>query len=167
MLLYKNYFLKNINYFACGICIAVAIVIKISSPRPLFYATDDHELVAFNIDNKLKFNHAKMAKHYFAFSSWYEFNNEEKPDKNKRYKCDHGFCRYNSKNWNLVYMQNFTALMNNIENVCNDKSIDYIVTTFEINAPNCNAKILKDGLIIYPNGKFTTIVNRRPWHIRH
>ena len=159
----KNYFLKNINYFACGICIAVAIVINISTPRPLFYASDDHELVAFNIDNKLEFNHAKMAKHYFAFSSWYEFNNEEKPDKNKRYKCDHGFCRYNSKNWNLVYMQNFTAILNTIDDVCHDESVDYIVATFEIEAPNCHAKILTDGLMIYPNGHITKIINQRPW----
>ena len=159
----KNYFLKNINYFACGICIAVAIVINISTPRPLFYASDDHELVAFNIDNKLKFNHAKMAKHYFAFSSWYEFNNEEKPDKNKRYKCNHGFCRYNSKNWNLVFMQNFTAILNTIDDVCHDESVDYIVATFEIEAPNCHAKILTDGLIIYPNGHITKIINQRPW----
>ena len=159
----KNYFLKNINYVACSICIAVAIVINISTPRPLFYASDDHELVAFNIDNKLEFNHAKMAKHYFAFSSWYEFNNEEKPDKNKRYKCDHGFCRYNSKNWNLVYMQNFTAILNTIDDVCHDESIDYIVATFEIDAPNCHAKILTDGLMIYPNGHITKIINQRPW----
>ena len=163
----KNWFIKNVNCFLCVLFIGTAILINISTPRPLFYATDDHQLIGFVVDDKLQFNHAKMSKHYFAFSSWYEFNNEKVPDKNKRYKCDHGLCRYNTPKWNLVYMQNFTTLMNNIENICLDKSVDYIVTTFEINAPNCNAKILKDGLIIYPNGKFTTIVNRRPWHIQH
>ena len=159
----KNYFLKHINYFVCGVCIAVAIILNITTPRPLFYASSDHELVAFNVDNKLEFNHAKMAKHYFAFSSWYEFNNEEKPDKNKRYKCDHGLCRYDSKNWNLVYIQKFTAILNTIDDVCHDKSVDYIVATFEIEAPNCHAKILNGGLIIYPNGHITKIINQRPW----
>ena len=135
--------------------------------HPLFYATYDHQLVGFVVDKKLHFNHAKMSKHYFAFSSWYEFNNEKQPDKNKRYKCDHGLCRYNTPKWNLVYMQNFTSLMNNIENVCNDKSVKYIVTTFKTKASNCHAKILTDGLIIYPNGNITKIINRRPWHNQH
>lgn len=163
----KNWFIKNVNCILCILFIGTAILINVSMPHPLFYATDDHQLIGFVVDDKLQFNHAKMSKHYFAFSSWYEFNNEKVPEKNKRYKCYHGLCRYNTDKWNLVYMQNFTTLMNNIENICLDKSVDYIVTTFEINAQNCNAKILKDGLIIYPNGKFTTIVNRRPWHIQH
>lgn len=163
----KNWFIKNVNCILCILFIGTAILINVSTPHPLFYATDDHQLIGFVVDDKIQFNHAKMSKHYFAFSSWYEFNNEKVPEKNKRYKCYHGLCRYNTDKWNLVYMQNFTTLMNNIENICLDKSVDYIVTTFEINAQNCNAKILKDGLIIYPNGKFTTIVNRRPWHIQH
>ena len=163
----KNWFIKNMNYLLCTFCILTAIVINASTSRPLFYATDDHQLVGFVINDKLQFNHTKMSKHYFAFSSWYEFNNEEQPDKNQRYKCVKGLCKYDSKKWNLVYMQNFTTIMDNIENVCNDKSVDYIVTTFDVHAPNCNAKILRDGLIIYPNGKFIKIINHRPWHNPH
>jgi hypothetical protein len=108
-----------------------------------------------------------MAKHYFAFSSWYEFNNEEIPDKNQRYKCQKGVCRYNTPKWNLVYIQKFTAILNTIDDVCRDKSVDYIVATFDISAPNCYAKILNDGLIIYPNGKINKIINRRPWNNLH
>ena len=163
----KNLFIKNLNYVLCVLFVGTAILINVSTPRPLFYATDDHQLVGFVVNDKLQFNHAKMSKHYFAFSCWYEFNNEKIPDKNKRYKCDHGLCKYNTPKWSLVYMQNFTALMNNIEDVCRDKSVDYIVTTFKTSAPNCHAKILTDGIIIYPNGKFIKIINRRPWHIRH
>ena len=163
----KNWFIKNMNYVLCATCILTAIVINVSTPRPLFYATSDHQLVGFVVNDKLQFNHAKMSKHYFAFSSWYEFNNEKQPDKNKRYKCSKGLCKYNSRKWNLVYMQNFTTIMDNIENVCDDKSVDYVVTTFDVHAQNCHAKILKDGLIIYPNGKITKIINRRPWHNQH
>ena len=96
--------------------------------------------------------------------SWYEFNNEEIKSHNKRYKCDHGFCVYKTTNWNLAYMQNFVSVFNNIENVCKDKNIDFIVATFKITAPNCHGKILNDGLLIYPNGTIINIINRRPWH---
>jgi len=163
----KKYFIRNVNYCLCATFITSAIVVYLATERPLFYATDDHELVAFNVDDKLQFNHAKMAKHYFAFSSWYEFNNEQAPDKNKRYKCKNGVCRYNTPKWNIVYIQKFTAILNTIDEVCHDKSVDYIVATFDISAPNCYAKILSDGLIIYQNGKITKIINRRPWNNQH
>lgn len=163
----KNLFIKNINYVLCMTSISLAIVIYANQERPLFYATTDHELVAFNVNGKLEFNKARASKHYFAFDTWYKFNNEEKPFKNKRYKCVHGFCVYKTKNWNLVYMQNFTSILNNLENVCNDKTIDYIVTTFGIKSPNCHGKILDNGLLIYPNGKITKIINQRPWHNPH
>ena len=161
----KNWFIKNINYYLCAICISGAIIISIATPRPLFYSTTDNLLVAFNVDNKLQFNHAKMSKHYFAFSSWYDFNGEPIPDKNQRYKCHRGLCRYKAKKWNLVYMQNFTTIIDNIVDVCRDENTDYIVATFKINAPNCHAKFLSEGMIIYPNGKITKIINSRPWNI--
>lgn len=160
----KKWIIKNINYVLCAVLISGATIMYITRQKPLFYATSDHELVGFVVDKKLQFNHAKMSRHYFAFDSWYEFNNEETKPHNKRYKCDHGFCVYKTKNWNLVYMQNFMATFNNIENICEDKSINYIVSTFKIIAPNCYGKILNDGLLIYPNGKIRKIINRRPWH---
>ena len=160
----KKFFIKNINYVLCTLFISVAVLNYATQSKPLFYATPDHELVAFNVNGKLQFNKSRASKHYFAFNSWYNFNNEIQPNKNKRYKCDHGFCIYKTKNWNLAYMQNFTATLDNIENVCKDKTVNYIVTTFETKSPNCYEKILQNGLIIYPNGKVTEIINRRPWH---
>lgn len=155
---------KNINYVLFGVFISSAVLIYVNQNRPLFYATSDHELVAFNVNAKLQFNKARAAKHYFAFDSWYQYNNEQKPNKNPRYKCDHGFCVYKTPNWNLVYMQNFTAVLDNMENVCKDKKVDFIVSNFDITAPNCYGKILKNGILIYPNGHITEIINRRPWH---
>lgn len=163
----KNFLIRNINYVLCIIFTSAALLIYTTQSKPLFYATPDHELVAFNVNEHLQFNKSRSSAHYFAFNSWYEFNNEEIPDKNKRYKCDHGLCVYKTQNWGLAYMQNFTAILNNIEKVCADKNINYIVTTFDINSPKCNAKILKDGILIYPNGHITTISNRRPWHNQH
>lgn len=163
----KNHFMRNINYYLCGLFIACGVFINISTQKPMVFTTTDHQLIAFNINNKLEFNKSRASKYYFAFDTWYDFNNEEKPDKNTRFKCDKGLCRYNTPKWNLVYMQNFTSVMNNINDVCNDETVNYIVATFDINAPKCHAKILKDGLIIYQNGKINKIVNRRPWHNQH
>ena len=160
----KNFILKNINYVLCIICISCATLIYANQSKPLFYATSDHELVAFNVNNKLEFNKSRASKHYFAFDTWYGFNNQERPIKNKRYKCNHGFCVYKTKNWNLAYMQNFTSILKNMENVCHNQNIDYIVTTFEIDSKNCYGKILQNGLLIYPNGKVIEIINQRPWH---
>ena len=160
----KNFFMKNINYVLCAGFVCVAAVIYVCQSKPLFYATSDHELVAFNVDGKLQFNKSRASKHYFAFNSWYEFNNETKPDKNKRYKCDHGFCIYKTQKWNLAYMQNFTATLNNLEKVCRDKDINFIVSVFDIKSESCYGKILTDGLLIYPNGHIVKIINHRPWH---
>ena len=160
----KNIFIKNINYCLCIFCISMAIIITVIRPRPLFYSTADNQLVGFVVDGKLKFNKAKSSAHYFAFNSWREFNNEPQQDKNEKYKCNHGLCIYKTDKWNLVYMQNFTAIMNNIEKVCADISVDYVVSTFTIKSSKCNAKLLRKGLIIYPNGHIKKIINQRPWH---
>jgi len=163
----KNYFIRNINYCLFSVFILCGIMIHTLTPKPMFYATTDHQLVAFNINGKLQFNKSRASKYYFAFDTWYNFNNEEKPDKNTRFKCDHGLCKYHTQKWNLIYMKDFTTIMNNIESICYDKNVNYIVATFDIIAPNCYAKILTDGLIIYPNGHITKIINQRPWHNLH
>lgn len=160
----KNFVIKNVNYVLCAIFVSFAIIICVFRQKPLFYATPDHELVAFNVNGKLQFNKSRASNHYFAFSSWYQYNNEIQPDKNTRYKCEKGFCVYKTPNWNLAYMQNFTSVLDNLEKVCNDKTMDYIVSPFEVNSENCYGKILQNGLIIYPNGHITEIINHRPWH---
>ena len=160
----KNWFIRNINYCLCVVFISGATLITVITPRPLFFATDDHQLVAFNVDGKLQFNKSRASKYYFAFDTWYDFNSESKPDKNTRFKCDHGLCKYNTEKWNLVYMKDFITIMNNINDICRDETVDYIVAPFGIRAPNCHAKILNNGVIIYPNGNITTIINRRLWH---
>lgn len=160
-----KFVLKNINYCIGFVFITTGLIIMIALPRPMFYATPDHKLVGFVVDNKIQFNKSKSAQHYFAFDTWREFNNEKHMDKNPKYKCTHGLCKYKTSKWNLVYMQNFTSLMNNIEKTCADKSIDYIVTTFDTDITNCNAKILNDGILIYPSGRITIFSNHRPWHM--
>lgn len=161
----KNIFIKNINYVLCCVCITGAILICALREKPLFYSTPDNELVGFVVNNKLHFNKVRASKHYFAFTSMYEFNNEKVPDKNTRFKCNHGMCIYKTPKWNLVYMKDFTTILQNLENTCDDKSVDYIVTTFNIRTKKCYPEILSGGLVIYPNGTVTRIINQRPWHI--
>jgi len=161
----KRFILKNINYFIGSIFIIAGLIIMLASPRPLFYSTPDHKLVGFVVDGKIQFNKSKSAQHYFAFDTWREFNNEKHVDKNPKYKCTHGLCKYKTPKWNIVYMQNFTSLLNNIEQICTDKSIDYIVTTFDTDITDCHAKILRDGILIYPSGHITNFSNHRPWHM--
>lgn len=163
----KNILIKHINYVLCFGFMLIASLAYTTTTKPLFYATPDHDLVAFNVDNKLQFNKSKSSKHFFAFDSWYKMNNEIKPDKNKKYKCNHGLCFYSAEKWNLVYMKDFTTIMNNLEKICDDKDIDFIVSPFEINSEKCKAKILNDGLLIYPNKSIKKIINHRPWHNQH
>ena len=160
----KNLIIKNINYILGGAFITVALIFNLATPRPLFYATEDHQLVGFVYNNKIKFNKSRSSAHYFAFETWREINNEKVATKNIRQKCKDGLCIYKTKNWNLAYMQKFTTVMDNAVKMCEDKNIDFIVSPFDISATNCHAKILKDGILIYPSGHITTISNHRPWH---
>ena len=159
-----NVIKRNINYFIGIIFIICAILLIQDTSKPLFYSTYDNALVGFVEKGKIQFNRNKMSKHFFAFNAWRQFNNESIQDKINRKKCPKGLCIYKTQNWNLVYMQTIKTIMDNINTICRDKSVDYIVTPFEIHAPNCHAKVLSGGMVIYPNGKVTKISNHRPWH---
>ena len=160
----KNLIKHNINYVLGCAFIITAIYIQNTQTTPLFYSTVDNELVGFVENDKLQFNKAKSSKHYRVFNAWRDFNNEPASDKNTRKKCEHGLCIYKTPKWNLVYMQTIKTVIDNIETICRDKNIDFIVTPIQIKAPNCHAKILHGGMIIYPNGKVKSIAGNRPWH---
>jgi ComEC/Rec2-related protein len=160
----KNLFFKHANCFIGGAFVFVALIAFIVSPRPLFFAAPDHKLVGFVVDGKLKFNKSKSSKHYFAFNTWRKFNNEPESDKNERYKCTHGLCMYKTQKWNLAYLQDFTTVLENFDKICADTTMDYIITPFDLDAKNCNAKILNDGILIYPSGHTKIFSNHRPWH---
>ena len=160
----KNLLKRNINYIIGLSFICVAIILTIKPVKPLFYSTYDNELVGFVENGTIHFNKSHFSKHFFAFSSWQEFNNEIITDKVARKKCKKGICTYNTPNWNLVYMQNIKTVIDNINAVCRDTSVNYIVAPIAMHAPNCHAKILNGGMIIYPSGKITKISNHRLWH---
>ena len=157
----------KVNYILCVILVSVGIIIIASAPRPIFYATADHELVAFmGKDGHLEFSKSRASNHYFTFDTWKQFNGEDIGTKNKRRKPIDGIWIYETPNFTLAYIQKFVPLMNNITRLCNDDNIDYIMSYFDVNAPQCNNKILRGGVVIYESGRLEYIKLTRPWHSR-
>ena len=158
----------KINYILCIVFVSVGITIVAITPRPIFYATHDHELVAFvEADSKLSFNKSRASNHYFTFDTWKQFNGEDVGTKNRRRKPTDGIWIYETPNFTLAYIQKFVPLMKNISGLCRDENIDYIVSYFDIDAPKCNNKILRGGFVIYKSGRIKYIKSNRPWHNPH
>ena len=158
----------KINYILCIVFVSVGITIVAITPRPIFYATHDHELVAFvEADSKLSFNKSRASNHYFTFDTWKQFNGEDVGTKNRRRKPTDGIWIYETPNFTLAYIQKFVPLMKNISGLCRDENIDYIVSYFDIDAPKCNNKILRGGIVIYKSGRIKYIKSNRPWHNPH
>lgn len=161
----KNHRFKYTNYILCGVFICGGIINIISAPRPVLYATADHELVAFKNENgKLEFNKKKSSNHYFAPGSWKQLNFEDPNTENARRKCERGVCVYKTDNWTLAYMQRYIPLSRNIVEFCRDDSIDFIVSYFRVDAPKCNHKILRGGFVIYESGRVKYTPAGRYWN---
>ncbi len=154
----------KINYILFSVMIFIGISIIVFTPKPIFYATKDHELVAFANNGKLEFNKSRASNHYFTFDTWKQLNGERTGTSNKRRKHDKGLYLYETGKFNLAYIQKFIPLQKHIVDLCNDDNIDYIVSYFYIDAPKCNHKILRDGFVIYKSGKVSYTTTNRPWH---
>ncbi|MDO5012238.1 MAG: ComEC/Rec2 family competence protein [Pseudomonadota bacterium] len=156
---------RRVNYiFAFAITI-IGVIVVVATPRPVFYATPDHELVGFVENGKLKFNKSRASNHYFAFDTWKQINGESAGTPNTRYVHAGGVYTYRTPKFTLVYIQKFVPLMNNIVSLCNDENVDYIVSYFHIDAPKCANKILHDGgIMLYPSGRVKYLNVMRPWN---
>lgn len=154
----------KINYILFSVLTLTGIFIIATTPKPLFYATYDHELVGFVNNGKIEFNKSRASNHYFTFDTWKQLNGERTQTPNKRRKHNKGLYLYKTENFNLAYIQKFTTLQKNIANLCNEESIDYIVSYFHINSPKCNHKILRGGFVIYKSGKVKYTTTNRPWN---
>lgn len=156
---------RRVNYITAGTIAIIGVVVVVATPRPVFYATPDHELVGFVENGKLKFNKSRASNHYFAFDTWKQINGENADTPNTRYVHTGGVYTYRAPKFTLVYIQKFVPLMNNIVSLCNDNKIDYIVSYFHIDAPKCTHKILHDGgIMIYPSGRVKYLNATRPWN---
>ena len=151
----------KINYILFGLFCMVGVGIVYMTPRPIFYATYDNELVAFvGDDGKLEFNKSRASNHYFTFNTWKQINGESVDTPNRRRKHNKGIYRYHD----IVYVQKFMPLMRNIKSLCDDESVKYIVSYFDIKSSYCQHKILGGGFVIYPNGHIQHIPTKRRWH---
>lgn len=151
----------KINYLLfCAFC-AIGIGIVATTPKPKFFATYDNELVAFvEEDGKLSFNKSKASNHYFAFNTWKGINGEAEDTPNRRRKHNNGIYRFDD----IVYIQKFIPLMNNIQSLCNDDTVRYIVSYFDVQSNSCNHKLLRGGFVIWDNGQIKFITTKRRWH---
>lgn len=151
----------RVNYILFAVFCAIGVGIVYMTPRPMFYATHDNELVAFvRDDGKLEFNKSRASNHYFAFDTWKQINGEETGTPNPRRRHDKGVYRYGD----IVYIQKFVPLMNNISALCADDSVRYIVSYFDIKSKSCAHKILGGGFVIYPGGRVKYIQKNRRWN---
>lgn len=157
---------RKINCALFAAIAALGIIVTIASPRPIFMATYDHELVGFVQDDELIFNKSRASNHYFAFNTWKQLRGEKTDTLNTRKKHDHGVYTFDTPKFKLIYIQKFVPLAKNIVQLCRDDNVKYIVSYFNIDAPHCNHKILRNGFVIYPSGRVKYVPINRPWHSR-
>lgn len=151
----------KINVIVWGACMTLGILSVLHTPKPVFLVTPDNELIAIVDDNgKLQFNKGRSSKHFWVFNTWKAINGEPQDTPNVRIKHDHGLYRYK----NIAYMQKFVPLMNNLPKLCADDSIDYIVSWWKIDAPNCAHKIKRGGFVMYKNGFIHRSATNRLWN---
>ncbi len=162
LIMIKN---KKIKFSLFAMLYLLAVILTITKPKPIFYASVDHELIAVVQNGQLHFNRNKSSNNYFAFDAWKQNNSEKTGTPNKRIKCDKGLCIIKTEKWSLAYTQKFKPLLNGIGKMCAEN--DFIVSYLNITADkNCHAKILHGGLMIYKSGRVEYIPANRWWHIR-
>ncbi len=142
----------------------LGLVIIGLTPRPVFFASPDHELVAFRDGDKLEFNKSRASNHFFAFDTWKQISRIGADTPNIRRKHNKGLYIFQTKNFRLAYIQKFVPLQKNISKLCRDDRIDYIVSYFDVRSAHCDGKILRGGVLVYPSGRVRHIPHLRPWH---
>ena len=175
---------KRATYFVIAALALGSLLFALLSPRPIFYASHNHELVAFmQDDGKLQFNKAAAGNHRMTFDSWDALNGDlnitmhgnngvkdrrpiRKGFSGKQYgvDCQDKVCTFTTPNWKLAYIQQFVPLYKNIGDICESSEYDFIVSYFHINAPNCTAEIPQGGFVIYESGRVQYTPANRIWH---
>lgn len=162
---FKYLMFRKLNFLVGGTFIVLGILCYLFAPRPVFYISNDHKLIASVSDNgKLKFNKSKDSSNYFAFDTWKRMNGENTGTENLRLTKESGVYTISCKKWKLIYMPTFVKLAGGITTICQDHTIDYIASYFDISSEKCRNKILRGGGVIYDSGKFIPITSNRIWH---
>ena len=165
---FKYAILRNLNFVFGAAFICIGITIAATTPRPIFYISNNHKLIGAVIDGTLQFNKAKDSSNYFAFDTWKQYNGEPTQTPNPRLAKESGVYIVPFSDFSVAYIQNFVPLSNNISAICDNDNIKYIVSYFDIKTKSeCSNKIIYGGGVIYKSGQFIPIPNNRLWHNRH
>lgn len=163
---FKYIITRHINLSLCITFVLIGTVICITTDKPIFYISSNHKLIAAVIDGKLKFNKSHDSSNFFAFDTWKISNGEKIGTENELLSKESGVYTISYPNLKIAYIQSFVPLSKNIGKICSDKSIKYFASYFDIHSESCNATIIKNGAVIYPNGKIKYIPFNRLWHNR-
>jgi competence protein ComEC len=163
---FKYLIFRHLNIVLWAIFCIVGITICITEPRPIFYIATNHKLIAAVTDGKLKFNKSHDSSNFFAFDTWKTSNGDHTGDENELLSKESGVYRIHYPKFDIVYIQSFVPLSKNIKSICSDPNVKYFASYFDINVTKCNAQIIKNGAVIYKNGKIKYIPFNRPWHNR-
>lgn len=159
---------RHINLVFGGTFILIGTIMVMFTPRPVFYISNNHKLVAAVINGKLQFNKSHDNSNYFAFDTWKKSNGENANTKNTRLAKESGVYKISLPKFSVAYIQNFVPLANNISALCKDTNIKYIISYFDIKSnSDCAHKIIYGGGVIYNSGRFIPISSHRLWHNRH
>ena len=157
---------RHINIVLCAIFCSVGIIICITTQRPIFYISSNHNLIAAVIDGKLKFNKTHDSSNFFAFDTWKKSNGETPGTENELLPKESGVYKIQYTDFDIVYIQSFVSLSKNISAICSDKNVKYFASYFDINAEKCHATIIHNGAVIYRNKTIKYIPFNRWWHNR-
>lgn len=160
----KNKFTRNANIILGSSFILIGLISSLFTQKPLFYITNDHELIGVLDGDNLRFNKTKSSNHFFVFNNWKYMNNEKTNTPNLKYSCKGGLCLYKTDKWTIAYTKRFKTLEENLLKLCKNKSITYIASYFNIDSKECNKKVLKDAFFIYKSGKIEYIKQNRIWN---
>jgi ComEC/Rec2-related protein len=163
---FKNFFARHIGPISAIIFISAGIIVCMTTPKPIFYLSSDHKLIATPIDGKLQFNKSHDSGNYFAFDNWKKFNGEKIGTENLRYTAESGVYTISQQNFDIVYFKNFVSLSKHFSNLCDNPHIKYIASNFDIKSEKCADKIIHGGGVIYKSGKMILIPSNRWWHNR-
>ena len=163
---FKNFFARHIGPVSAILFISLGIIIWVTSPKPIFYISSDHKLIATVFDKKLKFNKSHDSGNYFAFDNWKKYNGEKTGTENLRFTADSGVYTISQERFDIVYIKNFVSLSKNFSKFCDNPRIKYIASNFDINSTKCADKIITNGCVIYKSGRMVEIPSNRWWHNR-
>lgn len=157
---------RHTNIVLCVIFVLIGTIIYINEPKPIFYIANNHKLIAGVIDGKLHFNKSHDSSNFFAFDTWKISNGEKTGTEIKLLSKKSGVYKIHYPKFDIVYIQSFVPLSKNIASVCSDSNIKYFASYFDINTEKCTATIIKNGAVVYENGKIKYIPFNRLWHNR-